>query len=266
MPTPEVTHLIELIAAALTVVALIFGWKQFLDARHHTLALQEHTAALSEHTAKLGNIENALSTRFIGKPSEYLKFITSRLAQATKSIFILCDYPAHLSFSYHSQYERYRNALREKINSEPKLEEIRLICLDRAHRDKLNREQFAGAIADWDSWRSSNRENLETLWKVHKDMLRKSHQISNLTLDDLTIGELFEMFEADDRRIIDDFSDIGVCEIPVDISIHIWIIDGHEAIFTIPALGGDVLEWGFFTSDNRLITAFRQLFERYAKV
>jgi hypothetical protein len=243
MPSPEIVrqviHLIEVIAAPLTLLALFFAWRQFIDARHHT--------------KELGKIENALSTRFIGTFPEYLEKITELIERATKSICILCDYPAYCSFTDHRQYERYRNALRDQLIAEPNLE-IRLTCLDRSRRDRADREQFATAIADWENWKCDNRETLEKLQTDHR---------MNVTLDALTIEQFFEMGESDSKRIIDDFGGVGVREVSVDISIHFWIIDGREAIFTIPLR--DSIEYGFFTSDNKLITAFSQLADRYSR-
>jgi hypothetical protein len=129
-----------------------------------------------------------------------------------------------------------------------------MTCLDCSRRDRLNHEQFATALADWENWKRANLQALETVRKDHK---------LNVTVDALTIEQFLETLESDDKRIIDDFCGVGVCEVPVDISIHFWIIDGREAIFTIPFLR-DALEYGFSTSDNKLITAFSQLVERYS--
>jgi hypothetical protein len=237
----DTLHLIELIAAPFTFLALIFAWKQFGDARHHT--------------QELSKIENALSTRFIGKFPEYLEKITGLVERAQKSISILCDYPAYSSFTDHRQYERYRNALRDQLIAEPRLE-IRMICLDQAQRAKINREQFSDAIADWEGWKKRNHEALEKLQRAHK---------LAVPTEQLTVQQMFDIFESDDKRIIDDFGGVGVCEVSCDFSIHFWIADGHEAIFAIPLVGGDALEYGFSTSDNKLITAFNQLADRYAK-
>src|SRR6266404_7069084 len=125
--SPEPIQIVELAAALLTIVALAFAWKQFRDAHIHT-------KSLSNLADKLGKIENALSTRSMGKYPEYVKPITSLIKRATKSICILCDYPGYCSFSDHAEYERYRTALRDKIGAEPKLEKISLTVLDQEHR------------------------------------------------------------------------------------------------------------------------------------
>lgn len=243
-----VIHLIELIAPPLTLVALFFAWRQFIDARHHTQALKEHTQ-------ELGKIENALSTRFMGKFPEYLPEITDLIQRATKSICILCDYPAYCSFTDHQQYERYRNALRDQLIAEPP-RRIRMTCLDRARREIVNRQQFAEALLDWDNWKRKNSASVEKLKKHHK---------IGVSIEELTVEQLFEMFELDDKRIIDDFGGIRICEVPTDIPIRFWIADEREAIFSIPLLGGDALEYGFYTSDNKLITAFYHLSDRHSK-
>jgi len=257
--SPEPIQIIELVAAILTIVALAFAWKQFKDAHGHT-------RALSSLTDKLGKIENALSTRSIGKYPDYVKPITNLLKRATKSICILCDYPGYCSFSDHAQYERYRTALREKIGAEPKLECISLTFLDRTHRDKITEEQFRDAKTNWADWKSANQTKLNPLCKAHGTMLRHRHHKPSgqeVTLDELTHDDFIEMLEADDRRVLDDFSEIGYREANGDISIHFWIIDSREAIFAIPSLDGEALERGFITSDQELIKAFDRLAARY---
>jgi hypothetical protein len=45
--------------------------------------------------------------------------------------------------------------------------------------------------------------------------------------------------------------------------IYFWIADDKNAIFAVPALTSDAIEYGFTTSDRDLIIAFKNMKRRY---
>ena len=243
---------VEFGALVLALAALGFAWRQYRDAR-------KHTETLATHASTLGTIQRSLSTRYIGKFPDHIKEIISLVERAAHSVVIVCDCPAYCNFTKHDDFESYRVGLISKLHG--RIKSVTMICPDKAQRLQANKQQFAAAVADWENWKKigEKKEKIEILLREHGGKVKDA----SVDFDSLTLEQLFDMFEADDLRVISEFHGNNVYQVPKEISLYFWIIDEREAIFTIPTLIDEAGEHAFYTADDKLITAFTTMSKRY---
>lgn len=108
-------HVIEITALLLAIVAIVFAWIQYKDAKKLVKDLLE--------------VEGALSTRFLGKFPSYMSDLEAMIKRANYSLTIFCDFPAYGAFSDSRSFLEFKHALESKYNSNPDFV-INLVCLD----------------------------------------------------------------------------------------------------------------------------------------
>jgi hypothetical protein len=221
-----------------------------------TAELQTQTAALQMQTTNLEEVRQSLSTRYLGHFPQYYPGIVELLKRAKREIIIFCDFPAYGSFTDQNSWIDYKQTLERKIHQE----EVRvsLTCLDAERRTKSVREQFFATNQDWNDWKidTGNREQLKAFLKTH---------CFKQDLEHLDKEEFFTMVEKDEIRALEEtFATADVRKLDTYVPLFFWLIDGISAIFSIPSTSE--IEYGFSTTDQKLISAFTDMRRRYRDV
>lgn len=222
----------EVVSLVAAVVALVVGVYHLIEIRRAT---------------------SALSTRYLGKFPHFLPDIVDLLNGVRHEIIIFCDFPGYADFTDPARALEYRQALERLQQKHVKLE---LTCLDSDSRAMFVREQFPAA--DWENWSSDPRKSEKALafLKANAEMAEPT----KATLDDI----LKVMDDVDTRIIKHVFRGSG-SQISTAMPIYFWIADARSAIFSIPTLSDEAVEYGFKTSDHALIQALMEMRLRYRK-
>lgn len=235
---------VEIFGLLCAVVALIVGLVHIREI-HSTLKT-------------LHDVQDSLSTRFIGQFPEFFPEIVTLLKSAKREIVIFCDLPAYASFSDPHTFLDYQQTLERKIKDE----EVRttLTCLGPAFRQNAIVEQFFGNGVEWNEWKN----HLE-----HKKSLRRFLALHKRTtpIDELAKEEFLKILEAIGNRTIEDtLAGAEVRQIDTYIPLYFWLIDGMDAVFSIPSSDEITLEYGFATTDQKLISALVEMRDQYHRV
>ncbi len=151
----------------------------------------------------------------------------------------------------------YKHTLESKMQQEEL--HVYLTCLDGQRRTKCLNEQLFTNIQNWEEWKKvdGNDKKLEALFKSHGQ---------KEGIEDLTREEFFALLEADEQRALHETFAMAteVQELDTYVPLHFWLIDSMSAIFAIPS--SSAIEYGFSTTDHKLISAFIDLRRRYHKI
>jgi len=228
----------------LTVIGL------FLTAIALGLSVWQTLAARTQ-ARDLDKVRRSLTTRFIGEFPDYLPEIVALVKRARKEVIIFCDFPTYGYFSDHSNWLNYRHAIDDKLNQDVK---VSLTCPNKRRRLEFNKEQFAKEGEKWEAWRQE-KKTIERL-----RMILPSHtEIADLTRD----GFLKILENADQKMLKETFARAEKHEIDIFMPTFFWIADSNEAIFTFSTYSEDASEYGFYTLDQKLISALKNIRERY---
>ncbi len=197
-----------------------------------------------------------MSTKYIGKFPEFFREIVALLGLAKREIVIFCDFPAYASFSEPHTWLDYEHTIRRKALNEGV--HITLTCLPQTSRARAVEEQFfprSGHHQAWDIWKRSPgiSEKLEQFLSAHEGVP---------TVDKLSKGQFLAILAETERRALEEtFASAHIQEINIDIRFHFWLVDGASAVFAIGL--EQVVEYGFATKDQELISRLIKLYEQH---
>ena len=252
--------IVAVLGLILAILALVVG---FVHVRGIHRVMGEAKAQADQakaHTETLNQIERSLSTRLLGTFPEYYEDIVGLLAGAQKRIVVFCDYPAYGSFSKRTMWEfHYHHNLKRQLREQHLPLEI--TCLSEKGRRESVRDQFFGTGKDLEALKQEP-EFMEKL----QELLRA--QPRPVSIADLNQEEFENILEAEEVRTLDELRSADIHQI-ADVPLYFWLIDSGtplaRAIFAIPSFAEKVVEYGFDTRDQGLISAFEQMRDRYHK-
>ncbi len=248
------------VLGALGISALLFGAIQFRDAKSTIRNLELISDGLEKSTGRMEglsqelasstvHLEEQLSTRRVGVFPRFLPKIVELLRSANESVLIFCDFPAYGDFSSPHSSE-YAARVKEKEDK------VSLLCLSQVERSKLVGEQIPAD--DWNAWLEAHSDKLQAFLK--RSRLDGNHDHRTVARNQL----LHILNERDTRALDSEFARATVHTTNLVMPLYFWIVDGERAIFSLaPLLKADALEVGFHTTDQDLIKAFEDIFERY---
>ncbi len=232
--------MIEIIALSLTVLALSFAaWQMY---------------AASNQAKRINLIHQSLTTRYLDCFPEFLSKTIDLINRSKSTLEIYVDVPGYSIFSNPDYFVRYKNSIEEKLIQGVKIDMVFLNAEKR--RDSFN-EIFPTKIEDWEEWKSKSsvKQKLEQFLNNQCN----GESVENLTPEQLYLG----LEKAYERVISSSFRGVNINEIESPLSMHFWISDTKEAVFTIPSFNPNDVTQGFTTSDPRLISALHTVIRRY---
>jgi hypothetical protein len=243
--------IITIISALVTVVSAILTVSALLLAKKQTGEQNKVTSEITEIANKLARIQESLSTRYIGTIKDYLPLVVDQIKRAEKSITILCDFPAYGYFTDHDSYKKYRIAIMERIDNDIK---VSMMCLDKDCRADSNRKVLSITEGNWKGWKR-NRE--------HRNWLHNL-DYNNEDIDKLKVEDFLTALESVDHEMLDTYcKGADIEDINALIPFDFWIIDDRRAVFAFSTYSGDASQYGFFTLDEKLISALNDIKDRY---
>ncbi|MGB7926221.1 MAG: hypothetical protein WCF57_23475 [Pyrinomonadaceae bacterium] len=198
-------------------------------------------------------MRGSISTHFISEFPDFLMDIVDLIKKARSSVLIFCDIPAYGQFSARHDWIQYSHAI-ENLKDDVTLE---LICLDHQHRVPFYHEFLQEK--PWEVWKEEpkNKERLERLLVMRQ---------SEFNIDTLTEEGFVGLLEETNKQMIQGaFSRTKPLEIKSFMPAYFWLIDGTDAIFSVPSLREGHTEYGFSTTDHQLIDALRDMKDRYLR-
>jgi len=245
---------VELAGLILALLALVIGLYHVIEIRRVMARAKIQADEAKSHTDALEEVRRTLSTRYIGKFPEYYGEIVSLIERAKNRIVIFCDYPAYGSFSDPDTWLTYHQTLQRKLLKDDVL--VELTCLNETRRKRSVEEQFFDPDNTWEDCLKNPdfRKKLE-------DLLNKHPKAPALTA--LTQTDFAEVLEADEHNALDDLATAKICEIDSYMPLYFWLIDDISAVFSLPSFSEKALEYGFATTDQRLIAALLEMRDRY---
>lgn len=235
---------VAILGVILAVAAIVFAY-------FHARTIREVLGKAKAHADRLSEINESLSTRYVGEFPRFFPKIVEVMGKATQDIVILCDFPAYGSFTDRKCWTRYKHAIEEKLLDGIK---IQMTCFSDGLRRSTVDNQFFDA-QQWDNWKADHRnsELLEELRKWHKGSptvgaLSKEQFIQLLA--DEEHDALTQTFQGADIKEIDDY-----------VPLHFWIADQAYAVFAITSSSNK--EYGFFTIDRQIIASLKQMRDYY---
>jgi hypothetical protein len=127
-------------------------------------------------------------------------------------------------------------------------------------RVAFSRKQFFHAPPNEEQWykycsKPAFHANLEKL-------LKRNGQELGASLP--SFDKLIELLEKEDEKmLLTTFANFQYSLTPNPMPIYFWIADDKNCVFSFPSYESDKSEFGFMTSDQKLITSFLQVYEGY---
>jgi hypothetical protein len=228
-----------------------------------TTTLDSHTKVFQAHESSLDKITRSLTTRLLGTFPEYYENITDLLGEAQEKIVVFCDHAAYGSFSKRNIWKfHYHYILQRQLKEQER--GVELTCLDQKGRRGLVKDQFFGAGKDLEAW----KKDPDFMVKLGETLSAQSEPVR---AEELTEDEFENIIEAEEKRTLAELRGAGaeIHEISADVPLYFWLIDSGtpraRAIFAIPSFSEKIVEYGFITEDQGLISAFEQMRDRYQK-
>lgn len=201
----------------------------------------------------------------IGGIKDYYPEVVSLIAEARRSIIIVCDYPAYGCVNHSKVWLSYYHTLKSKRMEKVKMT---LICPGKDLRAKTDKTEYYSEVwHDWNGWVSkpANKKRVEAFAKalpsycVGESYRRKIER----SINSLKREGFFKLLQQADQLMIDEcFEESGVRDIQNLTPIDFWIVDGKRAIiaFSSYARGS---RHGFSTTDQELISGFLDIPKYY---
>ena len=227
----------EIVGVSLAIIAFITGFF--------------HSRDIKRASERVRTVQESLSTRFLGTFPSFVKDIVDLVNSAETDILIQCDFPGYATLSDPVNALGYRYALERQRERGIK---ISLTCFDAVARKRYLSEQYPAG--DWGTWAKAEpkRQLLHRFIRAYGD---------ETVGEEVTLEQFFAANEAADSQLLKQVFDGCAQQTPLAMPIYFWIVDGKSAIFAIPTLT-KVVEYGFKTSDPKLIQALTELRSRYA--
>jgi hypothetical protein len=244
----RIAEIIGLVVAIVALVVGIYHLKEInktvdkVDKMHGELSTQ-----LKKTDATLTQVRETLSTRYLSTFPDFVPDIVRLVSDAKQSVVIFCDIPGYAVFSDSVDAGKYCHILEEK-RLNPKFR-IELTCMDVTSRRNYIAEQYI-------------KFNFADVTLRHRlDAFAASQRIDVRNLQ--THPQLIAAIQAADNETLRRTFLNRAVQTPAQMPIYFWIADNKTAIFSIPALSANAIEYGFATSDRDLILAFQNMKRRY---
>lgn len=207
---------------------------------------------------QISKIEEGLSTKYLDEFPKFIPEITRIISDAKEKVYILCDYPAYGCFTDSKEWQAYDNKLLEKkINKVP----ISVITNTAKKRKEMIKQQFDPI--EWKKW----LEDEGNIIKMKNYFLTQGKDPNDVSKIQNFDEFLLTLDESDESVLRKTFTDNVVEKFLTDelIPINLWIVDEKLAVFTLPSYStsGKRTEFGFRTSDKKLLSSLTELFKTY---
>jgi hypothetical protein len=221
--------------------------------------------AARKQTKNLEQIQESISTRYIGDLTRYYPEVISLIEDARKTVVIFCDYPAYGCFTNSRYWRAYYNTLMEK--QEKGKVRISLTCPKLPVRhDNDETEYFPNVTEEiWSEWKTDNRHNLKMFLLNTPDKQQNiSHSNVEKLIDNLSRDRFFEMLLLADKWMLKNcFDEEDEQFIESSPPIDFWVVDGMSAIFALTNYKEGMSQYGFKTTDQKLIDALLKTKDYY---
>ncbi len=238
----DVMHIITVVAAVATVVALVFAWAQLRHAQQQARDLQ--------------TITSSLSTRYLRQFPNFSTDIASLLARARQRIDVFCDLPAYGLVSNQQAWFEIEQVIRRKLQEQV---EVDVMFYDKKRREEVLREQ-----ADHKDFRSAGEHVTAALSRLLEDA------DDARTVEELTQEQILQLCLKRHEQVANEVYRGASAKVDATVSkplpVYFWMIDTEEAVFSIPIFSGDSTEYGFSTRDRDLVAALLEMRDRYRKM
>jgi len=237
------------------ILELFSDWRRTIEELAAIVAIvlaSVHAYHLKKQLKHVDEIQKWLPTQPIGFFPSYLRDIVELIRSARKTIVIVCDYPAYGVFSDQGAFFEYCQEIENRIQARV---EVSVTCLDEKWRADATLAEFAKHQTDWEHWRKQSEANI-------RELLRHHDQDEN-SASAITLEALVELLQIDDDRTLrSTFLNADVKTVSDTVPVYFWLIDGKEAIFSIPSFSDRGVERGFFTRDLDLISGLLDMHSR----
>jgi len=244
-----------MLGLVLALAALVVGFYHVKEI-NHTLDKVDHvhqelTAQMQKNDATVAQVRERLSTRYLSNFPDFIPDIVKLVDGARSSVVIFCDLPGYGVFSDPESAGQYHDVLEQK-QRQPNFR-LELTCMDDKTRRNYIEEQFS--TFDWKMWQADPalRARLETF------AASRGLNVQSLQTPASLIAAILD---ADTETFKHTFLGKAV-RTDAPMPMYFWIADDKSAIFAVPALTSDAIEYGFTTSDRDLIIAFKNMKRRY---
>lgn len=247
-------NIISVIAFVISMIAFLLAIYQTQLALKQTREARESTKEVQLQLCQLDEIRQGLSTQFLGRFPDYFRKVADLVEQAERDIFILVPFPSVGCFTSPDSFIRYKQAIERKTI---KAEGVAVYMTCQTHEQRLLRckEQFNKEGPEWEDWKRENVRMIESFLFTYG----QGTSIEKLSRDDFV-----KMLEIIDQQLIPrEFAKTDYAETELDIPIYLWIIDEKIAVFAIASVTEAHYSFGFMTTDQKLITAFKDVSIRY---
>ena len=230
---PADTKVFDVVTLGLAVMAIVFGFIQFLDARRHGRKMEE--------------IASSMSTRYVGGFPKDIDDIVDVAGTADREILVMASFADYGHYSKPDSFER----LLEKIHAalSRKVSVKFLVYGDDAAAEALRRRYPAEGFAEE---RLSPR--FEHFFLSYYEGIRKP----------TTHVEFLGILHRKTREVMSNLFDRGaeIRLLDEQERFFFWIEDDEEVIFSFENGAAHGHPLCFRTRDARLIDTFREIFEQ----
>lgn len=213
-----------------------------------------HVRGIHQTAKRLEDVHRSLSTRSIGPFPDFFPEIVSLINSAKHNISILCDSPAYACFSDSPTFINYQLALKQKDQDERM--KISFTCSGPTHRSMTAVDQFPAEV--WDERKKSDsqfNEHLRGFLRLHR---------KHTPINELDNSEFLKLIEDTELDTLDYcFSQADTRQVEVSIPLHFWLIDDGFDMKAIFAISKSAVEYGFSTTDPKLISALKLMRDQY---
>jgi hypothetical protein len=193
----------------------------------------------------------------LGQFPKYYPDVISLIESAEEEILILCDFPAYGYLLDHANWIKYRNVIALKKEQGVR---VSVTCPTQKRRLECMLEQFPKTERGWKDY----KETSEVRLKLEK-FLAHSNQL--ITVDELSTDLFIELFDEAHRRMLrDPFTREDLCEIDALLPLVFWVADRTKVIFGVATLSTSTIEYGFYSLDQRLISALVEMKDRFCRL
>jgi len=248
------TSLLIQLGPPLTVLGLLLAAWALWEARRQTKMALEQTAQLAGHEQRLASIWSSLSTRYLGQFPLYTSEIGELLERAKQDVTIFCDLPGYGVFSDRGAWLRIQHTIQRKIQDGV---EFDVTVYSERQRESIIREQMEQREGGVEKWLQSK--------EIERDLLSFVRNYGEMeSLEGISAEDYLRVSLQAHRQIAQEtFRGSKVKEVDDKMPLYFWMIDGREAIISIPIFIGESTEHGFRTSDQSFIAALADLKRKY---
>jgi hypothetical protein len=232
----------------------------------------QHSNELKVATGELRGVARSVPTRGIGIFPDYLSEIPELIGKAKESITVLCDTPAHGSFSNTVVFAEYWNMLRHLMVDGDILIDCKFF--NATGRKRLHEAQVMDDWGDWAAWATRNDGNCAAFDQLARRLKVKppagsenAAKPQEIWAD--TAEKYVQSMMAINEAILSGFDKdqvelLNFNPLRYGPSVYCWLRDkDQEGIFVIvPVRGSGVHDLaGFHTREPELIRALGTVFE-----